>query len=83
MKTIEEMNAMEVCAYLVAKTSEKLIGQGEIRRLYDIHCAKLKKEIEANAVKDVSAEFRKELLETVRAEARLREAGEKPGSEPA
>ena len=44
MKPVEEMNAMEVCAYLVAKASMKEISEDEIRRLYDIHCAKLKKE---------------------------------------
>ena len=38
MKPIEEMNAMEVCAYLVAKTSKRELGEDEIRRLYDIHC---------------------------------------------
>ena len=45
MKPVEEMNAMEVCAYLVAKASRKEIDEDEIRRLYDIHCAKLKKEL--------------------------------------
>ena len=50
MKPVEEMNAMEVCAYLVAKASRKEISEDEIRRLYDIHCAKLKKELaEKNA----------------------------------
>ena len=45
MKPVEEMNAMEVCVYLVAKASRKEISEDEIRRLYDIHCAKLKKEL--------------------------------------
>ena len=45
MKPVEEMNAMEVCAYLVAKTAGKEIDDAEILRLYDIHCAKLKKEL--------------------------------------
>ena len=50
MKLVEEMNAMEVRAYLVAKASRKEISEDEIRRLYDIHCAKLKKELaEKNA----------------------------------
>ena len=61
MKPVEEMNAMEVCAYLVAKTSRKEIGEDEIRRLYDIHCAKLKKELAEKNVGKVSDEFRKEL----------------------
>ena len=52
---------MEVCAYLVAKTSRKEIGEDEIRRLYDIHCAKLKKELAEKNVGKVSDEFRKEL----------------------
>lgn len=66
MKPVEEMNAMEVCAYLVAITSKNAISEEEIRRLYDIHCAKLKKEIEAKHVEEVSAEFKKELLASVR-----------------
>ena len=61
MKPVEEMNAMEVCAYLVAKASTKEIGEDEIRRLYDIHCAKLKKELAEKNVGKVSDEFRKEL----------------------
>lgn len=61
MKPIEEMNAMEVCAYLVAKTSKRELGEDEIRRLYDIHCAKLKKELAEKNVGTVSDEFRKEL----------------------
>ena len=61
MKPVEEMNAMEVCAYLVAKTAGKEIGEDEIRRLYDIHCAKLKKELAEKNVGKVSDEFRKEL----------------------
>ena len=61
MKPVEEMNAMEVCAYLVAKASRKEIGEDEIRRLYDIHCAKLKKELAEKNVGKVSDEFRKEL----------------------
>lgn len=52
---------MEVCAYLVAKTSGKEIGKDEIRRLYDIYCAKLKKELAEKNVGKVSDEFRKEL----------------------
>ena len=72
MKPVEEMNAMEVCAYLVAITSKNAISEGEIRRLYDIHCAKLKKEIEAKHVEEVSDEFKKELLASVRV------ANEKP-----
>ena len=44
----------------------------EIHRLYDIHCAKLKKEIEAKHVEEVSDEFKKELLASVRS------ADEKP-----
>ena len=67
MKPVEEMNAMEVCAYLVAITSKNAISEEEIRRLYDIHCAKLKKEIEAKHVEEVSDEFKKELLASVRA----------------
>ena len=63
MKPVEEMNAMEVCAYLVAKTSGKEIDDAEIRRLYDIHCAKLKKELAEKNVGKVSDEFRKELAE--------------------
>ena len=63
MKSVEEMNAMEVCAYLVAKTSGKEIDDAEIRRLYDIHCAKLKKELAEKNVGKVSDEFRKELAE--------------------
>ena len=63
MKSVEEMNAMEVCAYLVAKTSGKEIDDAEIRRLYDIHCAKLKKERAEKNVGKVSDEFRKELAE--------------------
>ena len=66
MKPVEEMNAMEVCAYLVAITSKNAISEEEIRRLYDIHCAKLKKEIEAKHVEEVSDEFKKELLASVR-----------------
>ena len=61
MKPVEEMNAMEVCAYLVAKTAGKEIDDAEIRRLYDIHCAKLKKELAEKNVGKVSDEFRKEL----------------------
>ena len=61
MKPVEEMNAMEVCAYLVAKASKKEIDDAEIRRLYDIHCAKLKKELAEKNVGKVSDEFRKEL----------------------
>ena len=61
MKPVEEMNVMEVCAYLVAKASGKEIGEDEIRRLYDIHCAKLKKELAEKNVGNVSDEFRKEL----------------------
>lgn len=61
MKTVEEMNAMEVCAYLVAKASRKEIGEDEIRRLYDVHCAKLKKELAERRVGEVSEDFRKEL----------------------
>ena len=61
------MNAMEVCAYLVAITSKNAISEEEIHRLYDIHCAKLKKEIEAKHVEEVSDEFKKELLASVRA----------------
>ena len=61
MKPVEEMNAMEVCAYLVAMASRKEIGEDEIRRLYDIHCAKLKKELAEKNVGKVSDEFRKEL----------------------
>ena len=61
MKPVEEMNAMEVCAYLVAKASRKEIGEDEIRRLYDIHCAKLKRELAEKNVGKVSDEFRKEL----------------------
>ena len=72
MKPVEEMNAMEVCAYLVAITSKNAISEEEIRRLYDIHCAKLKKEIEAKHVEEVSDEFEKELLASVRS------ADEKP-----
>ena len=63
MKPVEEMNAMEVCAYLVAKTSGKEIDDAEIHRLYDIHCAKLKKERAEKNVGKVSDEFRKELAE--------------------
>ena len=63
MKPVEEMNAMEVCAYLVAKTSGKEIDDAEIHRLYDIHCAKLKKELAEKNVGKVSDEFRKELAE--------------------
>lgn len=65
MKQIEEMNAMEVCAYLVAKTSRRELDEDEIRRLYDIHCAKLKKELAEKNVGKVSDEFRKELAEDV------------------
>ena len=54
---------MEVCAYLVAKTAGKEIDDAEIRRLYDIHCAKLKKERAEKNVGKVSDEFRKELAE--------------------
>ena len=61
MKPVEEMNAMEVCAYLVAKASRREIGEDEIRRLYDVHCAKLKKELAERNVGEVSGEFRKEL----------------------
>lgn len=61
MKSVEEMNAMEVCAYLVAKTAGKEIDNAEIRRLYDIHCAKLKKELAEKNVGKVSDEFKKEL----------------------
>lgn len=61
MKPVEEMNAMEVCAYLVAKTAGKEIDDAEILRLYDIHCAKLKKELAEKNVGKVSDEFRKEL----------------------
>ena len=61
MKPVEEMNAMEVCAYLVAKASRKEIDDAEIRRLYDIHCAKLKKELAEKNVGKVSDELRKEL----------------------
>ena len=61
MKPVEEMNAMEVCAYLVAKTSGKEIDDAEIKRLYDIHCAKLKRELAEKNVGKVSDEFRKEL----------------------
>ena len=67
MKPVEEMNAMEVCAYLVSITSKNAISEEEIHRLYDIHCAKLKKEIEAKHVEEVSDEFKKELLASVRA----------------
>ena len=80
MKPVEDMTAMEVCAVLVAREAAKLIGEEEIARLYDIHCAKLKKEIEAKNVKSVSAEFQKELLEAVKAEeaeVERRKAGEK------
>ena len=63
MKPVEEMNAMEVCAYLVAKTAGKEIDDAEIKRLYDIHCAKLKKELAEKNVGKVSDEFRKELAE--------------------
>ena len=52
---------MEVCAYLVAKTAGKEIDDAEILRLYDIHCAKLKKELAEKNVGKVSDEFRKEL----------------------
>ena len=55
------MNAREVCAYLVAKASRKEISEDEIRRLYDIHCAKLKKELAKKNAGKVSDEFRKEL----------------------
>lgn len=61
MKPIEEMNAMEVCAYLVAKASRRELDEDEIRRLYDIHCAKLKRELAEKNVGKVSDEFRKEL----------------------
>lgn len=61
MKPVEEMNATEVCAYLVAKTAGKEIDDAEIKRLYDIHCAKLKKELAEKNVGKVSDEFRKEL----------------------
>ena len=61
MKPVEEMNAMEVCAYLVAKTSRKEIDNAEIHRLYDIYCAKFKKEFAEKNVGKVSDEFRKEL----------------------
>ena len=61
MKSVEEMNAMEVCAYLVAKTAGKEIDDAEIHRLYDIHCAKLKKERAEKNVGKVSDEFRREL----------------------
>ena len=63
MKPVEEMNAMEVCAYLVAKTSGKEIDDAEIHRLYDIYCAKHKKELAEKNVGKVSDEFRKELAE--------------------
>ena len=53
---------MEACAYLVAKTSRKEIGEDEIHRLYDIHCAKHKKELAEKNVGKVSDEFRKELV---------------------
>ena len=52
---------MEVCAYLVAKTSRKEIDNAEIHRLYDIYCAKFKKEFAEKNVGKVSDEFRKEL----------------------
>ena len=65
MKPVEEMNAMEVCAYLVAKASRRELGKDEIRRLYDIHCAKLKKELAEKNVGKISDEFRKELAEDV------------------
>lgn len=61
MKPVDEMNAMEVCAYLVAKASRREIGEDEIRRLYDVHCAKLKKELAERNVGRVSDGFRKEL----------------------
>lgn len=61
MKPVEEMNAMEVCAYLVARASRKEIGEDEIRRLYGVHCAKLKKELAERNVGEVSGEFREEL----------------------
>lgn len=61
MKPVDEMNAMEVCAYLVAKASRREIGEDEIRRLYDVHCAKLKKELAERNVGGVSDGFRKEL----------------------
>ena len=63
MKPVEEMNAMEVCAYLVAKTAGKEIDDAEILRLYDIHCAKLKKELAETNVGKVSGGFRKEVAE--------------------
>ena len=61
MKPVEEMNAMEVCEYLVAKASRKEISEDEIKHLYDIHCVKLKKELAEKNVGKVSDEFRKEL----------------------
>ena len=65
MKSIEEMNAMEVCAYLVAKSARNAISEEESHRLYNIHCAKLKKEIEANHVEEISDEFKRELYAPV------------------
>ena len=61
MKPVEEMNAMEVCAYLVAKSARGELAEDELNRLYDIHCAKLKKELAEKNVGKVSDEFRKEL----------------------
>lgn len=61
MKPVDEMNAMEVCTYLVAKSARGELGEDELNRLYDIHCAKLKKELAEKNVGKVSDEFRKEL----------------------
>ena len=79
MKPVEEMNAMEVCAYLVAKSSKGLLGKDELVRLYDLHCAKLKAELNAGGTKAVSEDFKRELLTETVEEARTKEESASAG----